>query len=130
MAGAEADKGGGAGRGLGEVSGDDAGSGVPGQGGLASGLQQGAGALDSRNLGGGGSGDGQAQGVARQEQAFGLAGDQPQDLSAQGGVNPLQDELRAHAQAQSRGDADEAQGLLDKARAQTDVRADPNNDNL
>ena len=128
--GGEADGGGGASRGLGELSGDDAGAGVAGLGGLGAAATSGAGGLDSRNLGGGADGAGQTQGVARQNQAFGLGGDQPQDLSAQGGLNPLQDELRAQGQAQSRADADDARGLLDKTRAQTDVGADPNNDNL
>lgn len=119
------------GRGLGGPGGDDQGSGVAGLGGLGSATGGGAaGGLDSRNLGGGGAGFGQTQGVARQNQAFGLGGERPSDPTAQGGANPLEDELRAHAAAQARPDADDAQGLLDKTRAQTDVGADPNNDNL
>lgn len=115
-------------RGLGGLGGDHSGSGVAGLGGLAPGDEPGgAGGLDSRNLGGGGAGMGQTQGVARQNQAFGLGGDQPQDPSAMGGANEQQDELRAHAAAQGRRDADDAQGLLDKTRAQTDVGDDPNN---
>jgi hypothetical protein len=118
-------------RGLGGPAGDDAGSGVAALGGVAGGqLGQGAGGLDSRNLGGGAEGDGQTEGVARQNQAFGLGGAQPQDLSAQGGQNEQQDALRAQAEAQSRPDADDAQGLLDKNRAQTDEGADPNNNAL
>lgn len=118
-------------RGLGGLGGDHAGSGVAGLGGLTPGEgPDGAGGLDSRNLGGGGQGLGQTQGVARQSQAFGLGGDQPQDLSAMGGANEQQDALRAQAAAQSRRDADDAQGLLDKARAQTDVGDDPNNNAL
>lgn len=118
-------------RGLGGMSGDDAGSGVAALGGLAPGAPDpGAGGLDSRNQGGGAEGDGQIQGVARQNQAFGRGGDQPQDPSAMGGANEQQDELRAQAAAQSRTDADDAQGLLDKNRAQTDEGADPNNNAL
>jgi hypothetical protein len=118
-------------RGLGGPGGDDAGSSLAGLGGLrppeGSG---GAGGLDARNQGGGGLGMGQTQGVARQNQAFGLGGEQVQSPTA-GGLNEQQDELRAQGQAQGATDASDAQGLLDKTRAQTDLPgADRNNDSL
>ncbi len=123
--------GGAAPRGLGGLAGDDAGSGLAGLGGLRpSGAGEGAGGLDARNLGGGGSGMGQTQGAARQNQAFGLGGEQEQSPAA-GGLNEQQDQLRAQAQAQSAPDATDAQGLLDKTRAQADLPgADRNNDSL
>jgi hypothetical protein len=126
-----APEGGAAGRGLGGLGGDDAGSSIAGAGGLTPGHEgQGAGGLDSRNLGGGAAGDGQTQGVARQNQTFGLGGEQSQDPEA-GGLNEQQDQLRAQAAAQSRTDALDAQGLLDKTGAQADIPGSaPNNDNL
>ena len=118
-------------RGLGGPAGDDAGSGVAGLGGMSpAGQPLNAGGLDSRNLGGGGEGDGQTQGVARQNQAFGLGGEQRTDGSATGGANEQQDALRTQAEAQTRTDADDAAGLPDKTRAQTDAGSDPNNDAL
>ena len=120
-----------AGRGLGGLGGDDSGSGLASLGGLGSqGGTPGAGGLDSTNLGGGGLGFGQGQGVARQNQAFGFGGEQSQSPNA-GGLNEQQDELRAQAAAQTATDATDAQGLLDKSRAQTDLPgADRNNDSL
>lgn len=127
---AEAGSNGAASRGLGGLSGDDAGAGLAGLGGLGAHEAQGAGGLDARNLGGGGLGFGQTQGVARQNQAFGLGGEQAQSPDA-GGLNEQQDELRAQAAAQTTTDSTEAQGLLDKTRAQTDLPgADRNNDSL
>jgi hypothetical protein len=123
---------GGAARAVEGVSGDDAGTGPAYQGGLAPGdmAGPGAGGLDSRNLGGGGTGLGQAEGSARLEQTTGRAGLDQVDPDA-GGTNPLNDELRAQGAAQGRTDASDAQGLLDPTRIQTAVPgSDPNNDNL
>jgi hypothetical protein len=113
------------------MGGDHAGSGVAGLGGLRpESPGDGAGGLDSSNLGGGGSAMGQTQGMARQNQAFGLGGAQEQDPAA-GGRNEQVDELRAQARAQGATDALDAQGLLDKTRAQADAPgADRNNDSL
>jgi len=121
-----------AGRGLGGPGGDHAGSGPAGLGGVnRAAADQRPGGLDARNLGGGGEGDGQTQGVARQNQAFGLGGAQEQADAPTGGLNEQQDALRAHAAAQTRPDAADAEGLLDKTRAQPDIPgADPNNNAL
>lgn len=123
---------GGAARAVEGLSGDDAGTGEAALGGLAPGdlSRQGAGGLDSRNTGGGGTGLGQSQGSARLDQTAGRAGLGEVDPDA-GGANPLQDELQAQGAAQARTDASDAQGLLDPTRSQTAVPgSDPNNDNL
>lgn len=138
MAEGESDRatGGGApGQGLEGLRGDDQGP-VAGAGGLApDGRQQpNPGALEAAQQGGGGLGLGQSKGGARSDQAFGQGGGESvgadQDLSASGGINEQQDALRAQAEAQSRTDATDAQGLLDKTRAQGELGSINNNDNL
>ena len=123
---------GGAARAVEGLSGDDVGTGAAAQGGMAPGdmAGPGAGGLDARNMGGGGVGMGQSEGSARLDQTAGRAGLGQVDPDA-GGLNPLNDELRAQGAAQGRTDASDAQGLLDPARSQTAVPgSDPNNDNL
>lgn len=118
-------------RGLDGLRGDDRGP-IAGAGGLvpSEGRTPEFGALEASERGGGGLGQGQSAGAARQDQAFGTGAVGAPDAGSVTGGDEPRDPLRAQAEAQDSPDADDARNLLDKTRAAVDAGSVTNNSSL